>query len=439
MNKKILLVLPFLFSLARPTLPAAALAAGSTALEKKIPALVDSIAPSLIEVRRDIHQHPELSFQEVRTSRLVAEYFAKLGLEVKTGIAGTGVLGILCGGKPGPVVAMRADMDALPITEETNVPFASKEKGEVDGRPCGVMHACGHDIHTAVMLGVAEVLSRLRRDLPGTVLFVAQPSEEGESGAQRMLQEGLFRDIKPQAMFGFHVHDLIKAGSVSYVPGFATANVDSFRLTIKSTGCHGSTPFLCVDPITVGAQVVLALQVMIGREIPVDNNTVITVGAFNAGAVSNVIPDKAVLQATIRTYGEDQRRAVKEKIERTIAGICQSARATYDLDYHFGTLSLYNDPALMDRILPIVARSLGGPQFLKQDPPEMGGEDFAFFAKEVPSVMLNLGVVPKDLDRTAVHSPTFIADEAAIPVGVRAMASIIVDFLSDPRMKPAGK
>ncbi len=437
MNTKILLSLSGLFFLSGTILPA--VPAASSALEKKIPALVEGITPSLIATRRNIHQHPELPYQEIQTSRLVAERLAELGLEVRTGIAGTGVLGILRGGKPGPVVALRADMDALPITEETGLPFASREKGEVDGRPCGIMHACGHDIHTTVMLGVAEVLSRLRKDLPGTVLFVAQPSEEGESGAERMLREGVFRDIKPRAMFAFHVHDMIKAGTVSYVPGFATANVDSFRLTIKSQGCHGSTPYLCVDPITVGAQIVLALQVMIGREIPVDDNTVITVGAFNAGSVSNVIPDKAVLQATIRTYGQDQRRAVKEKIERLIAGQCQAAKATYDLDYHFGTMSLYNDPALMDRIFPTVARSLGGSAFLKQDPPEMGGEDFAFFAKEVPSVMLNLGVVTKDMEKTAVHSPTFVADEAAIPVGVRTMASIIVDFLFDPRLKPAGK
>lgn len=433
MNKKIPILIMAVLSLTI-TMRASGSAA-SQALEKRIPDIVRSITPSLIDVRRDIHAHPELSTKEVRTAALVAGYLAKLGLEVRTGIGGTGVLGILRGGKPGPVVGIRAEMDALPITEETNLDFASRVKDEVDGRACGVMHACGHDIHTTVMLGVAEVLSRLRRDLPGTVLFVAQPDEEVSDGAQRMLKDGVFKDIRPDVMFAFHVNDEVKAGVITYVPGFATANCDGFRLTIKSEGCHGSEPFLCVDPIMVGAQVVIALQGMIAREINVYDKTVITVGSFHAGSASNIIPDKAVLDATVRSYGEEQRKVLRQKIERVIAGICQAAQAAYDLDYHFGTVSLYNDPALMKRILPTVARVLGGNQFLKEDPPEMGGEDFGFFAQEVPSVMLLLGAVPKDLDKTAVHSPTFRADEDSIPLGVRVMSSLVIDYLFDPLVK----
>jgi len=315
------------------------------------------------------------------------------------------------------------------------LPFASKVTAIVDGRECGVMHSCGHDIHTTVLLGTAEVLSRLRRELPGTVLFVAQPAEEAGDGARRMLKDGVFKDIRPEAMFAFHVHDQVRAGVITYVPGFATANCDGFRLTVKSEGCHGSTPFLCVDPIMVGSQVVIALQGMIARELNVYDKTVITVGSFHGGSASNIIPQKAVLDATIRSYGEEQRKVLRQKIERVIAGICQAAQAAYDLEYYFGTVSLYNDPALMGRILPTVERVLGGKEFLREDPPEMGGEDFGFFAQEVPSVMLLLGVLPKDLDKTAVHSPTFRADEDAIPLGVRVMGSIVLDYLFQPLLK----
>jgi len=409
--------------------------AGLPDLENKVAGIVRDITPSLIQIRRDIHAHPELSTQEVRTAAVAARFFKDLGLEVRTGIGGTGVLAVLRGAKPGPVVGIRADMDALPITEETGLEFASKEKGEVDGRACGIMHACGHDIHTVVMLGTAAVLSRLRAELAGTVLFVAQPAEEAGDGARRMIEAGVFRDIRPEAMFAFHVHDLVGAGVLTYTPGFAAANCDGFRLTIKSEGCHGSAPALCVDPIVVGAQVVLGLQVMLGREVDIYHKTVITVGSFHAGSASNIIPREAVLDATIRTYGEDQRRVIKDKIERVVAGLCQAAKAAYDLNYYFGTLSLYNDPALMKRILPTVERVLGGKEFLREDPPEMGGEDFSYFAKEIPSVMLNLGVLPKDKAQSYVHSPAFEADEDSIPVGVKVMSSIVIDYLFRPLVR----
>jgi amidohydrolase len=401
-------------------------------LDKRVSAMVQDITPGLIALRRDIHAHPELSGREFRTSALVAEAFRKLGLEVRTGIAGTGVLGVLRGGKPGPVVGIRADMDALPLTEETGLDFASHEHGEVDGRPCGVMHACGHDIHTALLVGEAEILARLRADLRGTILFVAQPAEEDGDGARQMLADGVFHDLRPEAMFAFHVHDQVRAGMITYIPGFAAANCDGFRLTIKSEGCHGSAPALCVDPIVVGAQVVLALQVMVSREIDVQDKTVVTVGAFHAGSASNIIPDRAVLQATVRSYGEDQRRVLRRKIERLIEGQCRAAGADSELDYQFGTASLYNDPALLRHIRPTVERVLGGGEFLKEDPPEMGGEDFSYFSREVPSVMLYLGVLPADLDRTSLHSPTFRADEAAIPLGVKVMTSVVIDYLFDP-------
>lgn len=327
-------------------------------------------------------------------------------------------------------MGFRGDMDALPITEETGLPFASKEKAILDGREVGVMHACGHDIHTTMLLGLATVLSRLGDDLPGTVLFIAQPAEEAGDGAQEMLKAGVFRDIKPKVMFAFHVDDTIPAGVISYTPGFAGANCDGFELVIRSQGCHGANPHLCVDPIVIGAQVVVALQVMVAREIDIHRDTVITVGSFHAGSASNVIPQEAVLRATVRNYGEDQRQLLREKVERLVGNLCQAAGARYDLNYYFGTLSLYNNPSLLQEILPAVEKTLGGKKFLVQYPPDMGGEDFSYFAREIPSVMLYLGVLPKGTTNTSpVHSPTFVADEAGIPLGVKVMAAVILNYL----------
>ena len=411
----------------------------ATPLEKKIQALADKLTPELIAIRRDIHCHPELGFQLPRTSAIVADYFRKLGLEVRTGFAQSGVLGILKGGKPGPVVAMRGDMDALPITEETDLPFASKDRTILDGREVGVMHACGHDIHTTMLLGVAAVLTAMKAYLPGTVVFVAQPGEECCDGAKLMIADGAFKDIVPQAFFAYHVDDTLKAGKLGYASGFMSANVDGFTLEIKSNGCHGASPDLCVDPIVVGAQVVIALQVMISREISVHDNTVITVGSFHAGSAPNIIPRSAKLQATVRNYGEAQRKVLQDMITRLVSNICEAAGATFDLAYQFGTASVYNDPALVIEALSTAERILGGKSALVEQKPEMGGEDFSYFGTIAPAVMFNLGVVPPELDATAVHSHTFIADEAAIPIGVNLMANIIVDHQMKPAKNPKKK
>jgi len=402
--------------------------AGEKDLKKRIEAVVEKITPELIEIRRDIHAHPELAFQEKRTAAKVASYLQHLGLEVRTGIAGTGVLGILRGLKKGPILAMRADMDALPITETTGLPFSSKEKTIINGQEVGLMHACGHDIHTTILLGVARVLSELKSELKGTILFIAQPAEEYGDGAAEMLKAGLFREIKPEAIFAFHVDDEARVGFIRYAPDYAAANVDGFDLMIESEGCHGSDPDACVDPIVVGAQIVLALQVMVSREIDVHDDTVITVGSFHAGTARNIIPDKAELKATIRTYGESQRLVVKEKVERIIQNICEAANARYNLQYHLGTPALRQDPALLKKILPIVQEAVGGPQYVIEARPSMGGEDFSYFAREIPAVMLWLGVVPEHLSRTSVHSPTFLADEKSIPIGVKTMASIFLHY-----------
>ncbi len=400
-------------------------------VDKTIRTIADEITPDLIAVRRDIHCHPELGFEEKRTSAIVAGYFRKLGLEVRTGIAGTGVVGILKGGKPGPVVAMRADMDALPITEATGLAFASKVKAVVDGNEVGVMHACGHDVHTTVLLGVAHVLARLRAELAGTVVFIAQPSEEADpGGAHEMIKTGIFEELDPKAYFAYHVDDTLEAGFVGYTSGWASANVDNFRLVVKSEGGHGANPELCVDPVVVGAQIVVALQVLVSREISVHDHTVITVGSFHAGTAENIIPDAAELRATVRTYGEDQRKLVKEKISRLVTNICEAAGTTFDLEYAFGSPSVYNDPDLTARALATADRVLGGKSFLVEEKAEMGGEDFSYFTQLAPSVMLYLGVVPKGVENSYVHTPTFVVDEAAIPIGVRLMSSIIWDYFA---------
>lgn len=397
-------------------------------LETKIKTLTDQLTPELVNIRRDLHRHPELGLREKRTSALVAEYFRKLGLEVRTGYSVTGVLGILKGGRPGPIVGMRGDMDALPITEETGLPFASKTKAVVDGREVGLMHACGHDIHTTVLLGVAAVLAGIREELPGTILFIAQPGEECCGGAERMIREGVFLDYKPQAFWAYHVDDTLKAGFIGYTQGFSCANVDGFTLVIKSKGCHGAGSFLCVDPIVVGAQVVTALQVMVAREIDVRNHTVVTVGYFHSGAAPNIIPESAELWATVRNYGENQRQVLKDKITRLVTNTCEAAGASFDLNYEFGSPSMYTDPVLLKEALATSERILGSTSALVEEKPEMGGEDFSFFGKIAPAVMLNLGVIPKDMDKTAVHSPTFAADEDGIPIGVNLMANIIADY-----------
>ncbi len=411
----------------------------ATPLEKKIQALTDKLTPELMAIREDIHSHPELGLRLPRTSAIVADYFRKLGLEVRTGYAEGGVIGILKGGKPGPVVAMRGDMDALPITEETDLPFASRDKTILDGREVGVMHACGHDIHTTMLLGVATVLSAIKADLPGTVVFVAQPGEECCDGAKLMIADGAFKDIVPQAFFAYHVDDTLKAGKLGYASGFMSANVDGFTLEIKSNGCHGASPDLCVDPIVVGAQVVIALQVMISREISVHDNTVITVGSFHAGSAPNIIPRSAKLEVTVRNYGEAQRKVLQDKITRLVSNICEAAGATFELAYQFGTASVYNDPALVLEALSTAERILGGKSALVEQKPEMGGEDFSYFGTVAPAVMFNLGVVPPDRDSTAVHSPTFVADEAAIPIGINLMANIILDHQMKPAKNPKKK
>jgi amidohydrolase len=388
----------------------------------------------VIATRRDLHEHPELSNREERTAQVVAERLDALGLEVRRGVAKTGVVGVLRGARPGPVLALRADMDALPVSEETGLPFASKARASYLGREVGVMHACGHDAHTAIGLGAAEVLAGLRERLPGSVLFVFQPAEEGPppgepGGASQMLAEGVFADPKPEAIFALHVGSDHAAGEIAAVPGGAMASSDRMRILVRGRGTHAAQPWRGVDPIAVAARIVLALEALPAREIDLRLPAVVSIGAIHGGTRNNVIPDEVELLGTIRALDPEIRRALHERVARTVRGIAESAGASAELTLDDGNPITWNDPALYDRMRPTLAR-VAGAGFVPGHP-RTGAEDFAFFVQRVPGLYFWLGVRDPKLpaeDAAPNHSPRFLVDERALVLGVRALAHLVVDY-----------
>ena len=338
------------------------------------------IMPKVIEWRRDIHEHPELSNREVRTAKLVADHLIRLGLEVKTGVARTGVVGILRGGKPGPVVALRADMDALPVTEQVDLPFKSVARTQYNGTEVGVMHACGHDNHVAILMGVAEVLAGMKAQIPGTVKFIFQPAEEGppageDGGAPLMVKEGVLDNPKPGAIFGLHVWP-DQTGTIGYRPGSAMAAADGLSIVVHGRQTHGSSPWGGVDPIVVASQIVLALQTIPSRQIDVTiGPAVVTVGMIQGGNRGNIIPDSVIMVGTIRTFDESIRREIHARVKRTAEAIAQSAGATATVTIQAGGLVTYNDPALTERMVPTLKRVAGDANASPQRP-IMGSEDF---------------------------------------------------------------
>jgi amidohydrolase len=388
--------------------------------------------------RRDIHQHPELGNREFRTARKVAEHLQSLGLEVKTGIAHTGVVGILRGGRSGPAIALRADMDALPVTEQVDLPFKSVATAEYRGETVGVMHACGHDAHTAILMGVAQALAGLRENLPGTVLFVFQPAEEGapegeRGGAALMLEEGLFEIVKPEAVFGLHVFAALETGTVGYRPGPVMAASDSYRIVVRGRQSHGARPWEGVDPIVVASQVVLGMQTIVSRQTDITRYpAVLSVGAIKGGIRSNIIPDEVELVGTLRTFDPTVRQQMIERMTRTAVDIAHSAGATATVE--MGDQSnpvLVNDYALTARVRPSLERIAGAGRVV-QIPYLTSAEDFAYYAQRAPSLFFQLGVTPPGSDMAqvaGVHSPRFKLDEAALPIGLRAMLGVAVDYL----------
>ena len=413
------------------------------ALHARLDKAADAAMPTVVRWRRDLHAHPELGDQEARTSALLAEQLRRMGYEVRTGVAKTGVVALLRGGQPGPVVALRADMDALPVTEETGLPFASTARGQYNDREVGVMHACGHDFHMSILLGAAEVLAGMKADLPGTVKIVFQPAEEGvpgePGGAEVMVKEGVLENPKVDAMFGLHVGITpLEAGSITFRPKGLMAAGDTYRLVVKGRQTHGAMPWAGIDPIVVASQIVLGLQTVVSRQIDLTTApAVVTVGTIEGGSRHNIVPDQVTMSGTIRTFDPDMRKEILSRVKRTAEGIASAAGATAELILDEGYPVTWNDPALTERMTPSLKR-VAAATFNPNAQPTTTSEDFSYYGQKVPALYFFLGVAPKGADPAtwaANHSPKFSPDEAALVTGVRALASLAVDFLAGARQQ----
>lgn len=401
------------------------------------------VEQSVIEWRRYFHENPELGNREFETAARIAEELRAMGLEVETGIAHTGIVAYLEGGRPGPLVALRADMDALPVTERVDLPFASEVKSTYRGQEVGVMHACGHDTHMAMLLGAARVLSEVREELPGSVMFIFQPAEEGapegeEGGAELMLAEGIFDDRLPAAIFGLHVSSILPAGMVGYRAGPAMASADQFRILVRGTQTHGSRPWQGVDPIVVAAQIILSAQTIVSRQIDVTKApSVLSFGAVKGGVRNNIIPDEVELIGTIRNFDMDIRDSIHRRLAKTAELVAESAGATAETTIEIGYPVTVNDPDLTEQMLPTVVRVAGEGRVF-ESPPVTGAEDFSFYAKQTPGLFLFLGVTPHDQDPSTAptnHSPLFYVDESALLTGVELLTGLTLDFM---RKNPRG-
>lgn len=399
--------------------------------------LADEVEPKVIEWRRWIHQHPELSNREYETGKMVAEHLRALGIEVTHPIAHTGVKGVLRGGKPGPVVALRADMDALPVTERVDLPFASKVRATYLGQEVGVMHACGHDSHTAILMGVAEVLAEMRDELPGTVVFIFQPAEEGappgeEGGAELMVEEGVLDDPKVDVVFGLHISSSLEVGKIRYKPGGTMAASDRLVIKIRGKQTHGSRPWSGVDPITVAGQVLTGLQTIVSRQMELTNEAVvISIGKIQGGVRSNIIPEEVEMIGTIRTLDTIMQRKAHAAIHRMVQHIAQAHGATAEVDIQIGYPVTYNDPDLTETMLPTLKKVAGEANVILSKA-ITGAEDFSFYARRVPGLFFFLGGMPPGQDPETApphHTPDFYLDERGFKLGVRALANLALDYM----------
>lgn len=431
-------VLAVLTAAACPVLAQTTASSGAESLYPLIEQRSKALEPKLIAWRRDIHQHPELGNQEKRTAALVAWHLRSLGYEVKENVAVTGLVAVLHGGKPGPVVALRADMDALPVKEQVDVPFASKARAVWDGKEVDVMHACGHDGHVAILMATAEVLAQMRPQLPGTVKLLFQPAEEKLpkaeiGGARRMLAEGAFDGDKPEVVFGLHLSSGLNTGVIGYKAGPITASSDNFQVSVKGRQTHGSMPWAGVDPIVIGSEIVMGFQTIASRQVNVTKEpSVLTVGTFNAGSRSNIIPDGAEMTGTLRTYDDEMRSFIMKRMGETAQHIAQSgggqAHVHFDEDGYAATV---NDAALTARMTPSLQRVPGAKAVVV--PKATAGEDFSFFAQKVPGLFVFIGATPPGQDANKAepnHSPRFNPDEASLLVGVRTLAYLTVDYMA---------
>jgi amidohydrolase len=411
---------------------------GQTAnpLASQVDKLTQELTPQVVTWRRDFHQHPELGNRETRTAKVIADELRRLGYEVQTGVAHTGVVAVLKGAKPGPTVALRSDMDALPVTEQVDLPFKSTVKATWNGQEVGVMHACGHDNHMAILLGAATVFARMKDQLPGTVKLIFQPAEEGppageKGGAELMVTEGVLDNPKVDAVFGLHVFPMT-AGTIEYRPGPLMASADGFRIRITGRQTHGAVPWGGVDPIVVGAQIVMALQTIISRSVNItEAPAVVTIGAFNGGNRSNIVPEVVEMLGTVRAFNETVRKDIHRRIQDIVTKTAEAAGAKGEIAYDIGYPVTTNDAALTERMVPTLRR-VAGIDNVRVGPLTGTAEDFSFYQQKVPGMFFFLGVTPKGVDpKTAPqnHSPLFFADESALPVGVRALTNLALDYM----------
>lgn len=390
--------------------------------------------------RRDFHQHPELGNHETRTAGIIAGHLRSLGIEVRTGVAKTGVVGILKGAKPGPVVALRADMDALPVTERTPLPFASKAKATYNGQEVGVMHACGHDTHVAILMGVAEILAGMKSDLKGTVKFIFQPAEEGppfgeEGGAELMVKEGVLEDPKVDVIFGLHINSQTEVGRITYRPGGTMASVNDMKITVKGRSAHGAYPWSSVDPVVVSAQIISNLQTIVSRNLNVTENPgVVTIGSIHGGNRTNIIPEQVEMLGTIRALSPEDEKMLIERVRQTAVKTAEAAGATAEVKIPLSVRYpvTYNDPALTEKMLASL-RKTAGAENVQLRPAVTGAEDFSFFQEKVPGLYFFLGGMPKGMDPLKApshHTPDFFIDESGLMLGVRALTNLTVDYMA---------
>ena len=403
-------------------------------MSKEINAATAKIMPQVVEWRRHLHQFPELSNREFKTSKFVEDNLRKFGLEVRTGIAKTGVVGILKGAQPGPTIGLRADMDALPVTERVDLAFASKETGEYNGQTVGVMHACGHDSHVAMLLGTAQVLSAMQDKIKGTVVFIFQPSEEGapngeEGGAALMVKEGVLDNPKIDAIFGIHINAQTEIGTIKYKAGAFMASSDWFTIKVKGKQTHGAYPWLGIDPIATAAQIINGLQMIVSRESDLTKApVVITVGKINGGIRENIIPEELTLAGTIRTLDPAMQQEVHEKVRLTATKIAESMGATAEVSIDTKTLVTFNTPDLVKKMLPSLEKSADS---VAETNWTMGAEDFSYYGVNTPSFFFNVGGMPKGKnpkDTAAHHTPDFYIDDSRLDVGVKAFCNIVFDY-----------
>ena len=411
-------------------------------LQAKIEQEAKAIEPKLIEWRRHLHQNPELSNQEMKTGAYIVAHLKSLGIEVQYPVAKTGVVGILKGGMPGPVVALRADMDALPVTERNLLPFASKEKSMFNGQETGVMHACGHDAHMSILMAVAEILSKNKNDLKGVVKFFFQPAEEGApaadgtSGAELMIKEGVMENPKVDVVFGLHVQSLTPSGKIALKPEGLMAAVDGLSIKVTGKGAHGATPWDGIDPIMISSQIVVGLQTIVSRQMELTKApVVITIGSIHSGNRGNIIPEVATMEGTIRTFDVGMQNKIHEKIKHTVATIAEASGAKAEAVITRGYPATYNDPTLTQLMMPSLQRAAGKENVISTPAVSMA-EDFSFFQQKVPGVFFFLGAYPTDvkLEKAPVHhTADFMIDEKSFVVGVKALLGLTMDYMYKPK------